>query len=186
MPDATKTQIIEALRATGEQAVAALRALPAHAYDGGRYENGWTAREILAHIAAIEWTYARLIDVAIEGQSGGAKPEATPAGIRRTSPEESVGIATRTVRGGIDDYNARQVAKRADASVGDLIDELAKNRAATIAAVERADEGLLRTPIRSAGGITGELAQVIQAVAIDHVMSHVSDITGEPWNGVRW
>jgi hypothetical protein len=131
--------------------------------------------------------------VAVEGQGGPAPAKepaaaaaAGPAEVKRTSPGESQRVATRAVRGGIDDYNARQVAKRADLSVDELIAELEKNRAATIAAVERADETLLQTPIRSAGGITGPLAGVVRAVAIQHVMSHVADITEQPYDGKRW
>jgi hypothetical protein len=31
-----------------------------------------------------------------------------------------------------------------------------------------------------------ELAAVLRAVAVEHVMMHVADITGEPWDGTRW
>jgi hypothetical protein len=82
------------------------------------------------------------------------------------------------MQGGVDSYNDRQVAKRADASVAELLDEFERNRAATIAAVEGADESLLTRPIRSSGGITGALAGVINAVAVLHVLTHVGDITG--------
>jgi uracil phosphoribosyltransferase len=58
--------------------------------------------------------------------------------------------------------------------------------AGTIAAVEAADEALLATPIRSAGGITGALAGVLQSVAIGHVSMHVADIAGKEWTGPRF
>jgi hypothetical protein len=181
--------VLDALRASGERAVAALRAMDAAAFEAGRYENGWNARQILAHVAAIEWTYARLLDVANEAPAasapaGGAAPAAGE--VRRTSAEESAGVATRPVRGGIDDYNARQVEKRAGASVAELIDELEANRARTIAAVEGADPALLERPIRSSGGITGSLGGVLMAVAVEHVNGHVADITGEPYAARRW
>jgi hypothetical protein len=158
--------------------------LPASAFSAGRYENGWNAREILAHVAAIEWTYARLVDLAQEAAAPTTAP--APAEARRTTPEESPNLPSRPPRGGIDDYNARQVEKRADASIAELIDEFAANRARTIAAVEGMDEVLIARQIRSAGGITGGLSSVIYSVAVDHVMSHVGDITGEPWRGRRW
>jgi hypothetical protein len=180
----TKTQLLDALRTTGDDATTRLRALPASAFSAGRYENGWNAREILAHIAAIEWTYARLVDLAQEAAAPTTAP--APAEARRTTPEESPNLPTRPPRGGIDDYNARQVEKRADASIAELIDEFAANRARTIAAVEGMDEVLIARQIRSAGGITGGLSSVIYSVAVDHVMSHVGDITGEPWRGRRW
>ena len=86
--------------------------------------------------------------------------------------------ATGEARGGIDSYNQRQVDKRAGASVEELLAELQKNRAATISAVEAADEALLAAPIRSAGGVSGALAEVIYAVAVQHIRAHVRDIVG--------
>ena len=82
------------------------------------------------------------------------------------------------MRGGVDDYNRRQVEKRVQASVVELLAEFQTNRAATIAAVEGADEALLAAPIRSAGGIAGALARVIHTVAVEHVLAHVNDIVG--------
>lgn len=184
----TKDELLDTLKSTGGEIVAKLRALDPASYEAGRYEGGWNARQILAHVAALEWTYARLIDVARQVQAETSPALAPPASadVRRTSPEESPGVATRPVRGGIDDYNARQVEKRAGATVAELLDEFAANRAKTIAAVDAADETLLATPIRSAGGITGPLASVILAVAVQHVMMHIADITGEPWQERRW
>ena len=68
---------------------------------------------------------------------------------------------------------------RAGATVDELLAEFEKNRAATIAAIEGADESLLATQIRSAGGITGALAQVVYATAVQHVLGHAGDILGE-------
>src|SRR5437660_1329501 len=126
----------------------------------GGYENGWNGRQILAHPASIEWTYPRLIDIAREA---GAGPAATVSG----EPP------TRAMRGGNDAYNERQVARRADRSVAELLDEFATNRAATIRAVEAADEALFARVIRSAGGVTGPLAAVFHAVAVRHVLGHL-------------
>ena len=90
----------------------------------------------------------------------------------------SAGTPTRIAQGGILSYNDRQVAKRAGATVDELLAEFEQNRAATIAAVEGVDEALLAKEIRSAGGITGPLAGVINAVAVLHVQAHVNDIVG--------
>ncbi len=180
----SKTELLDALRTSGTEALERLRALPAEEFERGRYENGWNGHQILAHIASIEWTYARLVDVARQGTPQPAGE--TPPAVRRTEPSEAAGLPTRPVQGGIDSYNERQVAKRAGASVADLLDEFERNRAATIAAVDGADEALLRTPIRSAGGITGVLAAVFHAVAVQHVIGHVSDILGTQPAERRW
>ncbi len=170
-----KTELLAALRSSEQEALSKLRALPAEEFEQGRYENGWNARQILAHVASIEWTYPRLMEIARQTPVNATGE--TPADVRRTEPGEG-GLPTRTAQGGIDTYNQRQVDKRAQASVAALLAEFQKNRAATIAAVEGADEALLGTPIRSAGGVTGALASVIQAVAVLHVRGHVSDIAG--------
>jgi len=161
----SRRELLDALRSSRDEVLAIVRALPPAALERGGYENGWNGRQILAHLASIEWTYPRLIDIAREA---GAGPAATVSG----EPP------TRAMRGGNDAYNERQVARRADRSVAELLDEFATNRAATIRAVEAADEALFARVIRSAGGVTGPLAAVFHAVAVRHVLGHLRDIGG--------
>lgn len=161
----SKAELLEGLRATRDRVLATARALAPESLEQGRYESGWNGRQILAHIASIEWTYPRLIDIAREA----AATEAA------TLPGE---LPTRAMRGGNDAYNARQVAKREHLSAAQLLDEFERNRAATIRAVEAADERLFARPIRSAGGVTGPLAEVVYAVAVEHVLGHLRDIVG--------
>ena len=71
----TKAELIEALRAGGQEAVERLSALPEEKFGEGRYENGWNGRQILAHVASIEWTYPRLLDLARQA----ATPPPDPA-----------------------------------------------------------------------------------------------------------
>jgi hypothetical protein len=197
----SKDDLIAELRAQGEGLASRVRALPADALEGGRYENGWNARQILAHVASIEWTYARLVDGAraAGGDAGGREAAPRPETAARpadaaadAAADAGAGAAGATASAGkqpdpsqgapgsmIDDYNARQVTKRAEASVADLVAEFEKNRAATIAAVESADEALLAQPVRSAGGAQGTLAEVIRFVAVRHVDQHLRDILGE-------
>ena len=160
----SKADLLDAMRASGREALEVLRTLPPEHFERGRYENGWNGREILAHIASIEWTYPRLLEIARAGPETARTEDGRP---------------TRTARGGIDAYNERQVAQRAGHSVAMLLDEFARNRAATIAAVAAADDALLATPIRSAGGVTGPLALVLERVVVDHVRGHVRDILAE-------
>jgi hypothetical protein len=202
----TKDELIEALTKTRDEALATLRTVPAAAFDEGRYENGWNGREILAHVASIEWTYPRLLDLAraagevqrtagaeqTTNSKGHSEPGQTTnsrqqtdasAPVRRTADDGSI---ANTPAPGILSYNDRQVAKRAGVPVADLIDEFEKNRNALIAAVEAADEELLSRTIRSAGGITGPVSDVIAAVADGHVRMHVADVAGHEWKGARF
>jgi hypothetical protein len=173
----TKAELLSELERSRDELVSRLSAQPREGFERGRYENGWNGRQILAHVASIEWTYPRLLDIARQG--GGVSITAATGPIRRTEPEEAAGIPTRVAQGGIDAYNERQVAKRAGTSVTELLLEFQRNRAATIAAVEQADEALFATPIRSAGGITGQLGRVLHAVAVGHVLGHMRDIAGD-------
>jgi uncharacterized damage-inducible protein DinB len=159
----TKGELLEALRANRDEVLGIVRAIPPARLEEGRYENGWNGRQILAHIASIEWTYPRLIDIARDA----------PA-----SAEASAEAPTRSMRGGNDAYNERQVARRAHLSVAELLEEFERNRAATIRAVEAADEALFARHIRSAGGVTGPLATVFYQVAVAHVLGHTRDLAG--------
>ena len=165
----SKAELLEALRASGHDALTTLRALPPERLEEGRYENGWNGRQILAHLASIEWTYPRLIDIARQAPATAVSDSAARA---------SDDLPTRTMRGGNDAYNDRQVAKRAHLSVAELLAEFELNRAATIQAVEAADDELFARRIRSAGGVTGPLALVLYQVAVAHVLGHARDIAG--------
>jgi uncharacterized damage-inducible protein DinB len=157
-PAITKDELLGNMRATGGQFVEAVRAVPAERWPEGRYEEGWTAKDILAHVASVEWTYRKLLLLADQppGQRDGEKAS----------------------RGDIHDYNQRQVGKRRDASVGELIEEFERNRAATIAAVDEADDSLLAEHVRSVGGTEGTAAEVLNYVAVIHVQQHLEDLRG--------
>lgn len=157
-----KDELLGALRQNRDETEAMLAGLADEALAGGRYENGWNGLQILAHIAAIEWTYPRLLDL--------ARSNPGPIG--------GEGAPTRDARGGMDAYNARQVERRAGTAAAELIEEWRRNRAALIEAVEAEDASLFERPIRSAGGVTGNLATVVRSVAIDHVRGHVRDLMG--------
>jgi hypothetical protein len=165
----TKAELLAQLRDGGAQALGKLRALDGSAFEQGRYENGWNGRQILAHLASIEWTYQHLIDLAREVQAGGAAA-------KQPAPVNAPAVAGTPQ---IMNYNERQVEKRAGASVAELLGELEENRASTISAVEAADEALFSVPIRSAGGAQGPLASVLNYVAVLHVAQHVNDIAGQ-------
>ena len=168
MTSTAKAEVLAALRASRDEVLAIVRALPPERLEEGRYENGWNGRQILAHLASIEWTYPRLIDIAREA------PAAAPGAAMPADADPP----TRGMRGGNAAYNERQVAKRANLSPADLVAEFEKTRAATIAAVEAAEDDLFDRPIRSAGGVTGPLAAVFNQVAVLHVLAHARDIAG--------
>jgi uncharacterized damage-inducible protein DinB len=160
----TKERLLDGLRQSGADTLAKLSAIPAEKFEDGAYESGWNARQILAHIAAIEWTYPRLLDVAREGD----KP--------REEKNADAKPPQRTASGGIDNYNQRSIERYAEASVAELLEVFKKNRETTIAAIEAADDDLLLKHVKSAGGIPGPLGTVLNYVAVMHVNGHVNDI----------
>ncbi len=155
-----RDQLTHALRQHGEQVVAALRDINPERLDPPRAGAGWGAHELLAHIASMEWTYPRLIEVA--EAAGSQQPAEDPP--------------TRAFRGGNDSYNDRQVARRAAEPADALIAEFERNRAALLEAVGAMEPSLLAVAIKSAGGIMGSLEQVLRSVAIDHVQEHLEEI----------
>ena len=154
----TKDELLENMRTSQRAFVEAVRSLPDDRWPEGCYEEGWTAKDILAHVASIEWTYPKLLLLAQE-------PHQDRDGEKR-------------FRGGIGGYNERQVDKRRSAPVEELIEEFERNREATIASVEEADDALLGEPVRSAGGVEGTALEVMNYVAVVHVRDHLDDITG--------
>jgi hypothetical protein len=165
-PTPSKRALLDALHASRDEVLSVVRSLSPAQLEEGRYEQGWNGRQILAHVASIEWTYPRLIDVA------------RAAGTAAPDQASDANPPAREMRGGNDAYNERQVAKRAHMSVAELLAEFERNRAATIQAVEDTDEELLARRIRSAGGRVGPLAAVFHDVAVTHVLGHVRDIAG--------
>jgi hypothetical protein len=157
----SKSDLLGSLRKSGEEVIDQLKGLAEDEFEKGRYENGWNAREILAHIASIEWTYPRLIDLATSPRPPETKSQEPP---------------TRTAKGGITSYNDRQVAKRAGLSVTELLEEFRRNRETLIKTVEDTDEEAFQKEVRSSGGFVGPLSQVLQWVAVDHVRMHLHDI----------
>ena len=159
----SRDALIETLQQDGDEFERAVRRLPLDSFEEGIYEHGWNGRQLLAHIAAIEWTYPKLIERAEQRAAGEDIPQGGGAGFD------------------MDAYNAKQVERRADQPVEQLLTEFKRNRAATIDAVRAADAALLEQPTRSAGGVEGNLLQVLAGVSIDHVREHVADLLrGEP------
>lgn len=164
-PTITKAQLLEALRQGEKEALDKLSKVPPDAFERGCYENGWNGRQVLAHIAAIEWTYPKLIDIA----------RSAPREKTTDKPEEN--LPTTTVSGGIiNSYNDRRIERYAGATVQELLEVFRTNRAATIAAFEGADDDLFSQPIKTAGGTKGPLGHVVNLVGVLHVASHVNDI----------
>ncbi len=153
----TRTELLAALRDDAARLPDVAASIGEADLDRGVYENGWSARQLLAHIAAIEWTYPRLIEQA-------------------QIPAEPRSAGSSGGRFDMDAYNQKQVANRSSATIADLLAEFARNREATIDAVANADAALLEQPTRSAGGVEGTLLEVLVGVTVEHVRGHIEDL----------
>jgi hypothetical protein len=130
-------------------------AVPEAALTTGAYEHGWSVHQVMAHVAAMEFTYRRLPDVARDSNSGSSRGERAAVDI--------------------DSYNARQVERRSGRSVDELVDEFVQGRARLLREAGDLDGELLQRAIRSSAGTSGSLATVMAAVAGQHVRGHVED-----------
>ena len=151
----TKAELLAALEATLDEVAAG--------FDGvdlstGVYEGGWNGRQLLAHVASMEWTYPKVLALPTATDEEAARPRDTSVTV--------------------DDYNRRQVEQRSDRSVEELVEEFRRNRARTIEAVRAHPEEDFERRVRSAGGTVGTLADVLWFVAIEHVQGHLADLRG--------
>ncbi len=158
-----RAALLAALRSDGDRVADVLAALPADAFERGAYEQGWTVKDIAAHLASIEWTYPRLIQIAEAADQGAESSDGDASTDRGSNPQ-------------MDDYNARQVAKRRETPLPQLIEEFRSNRAALIDAIEATPAELLEREIQSFGGVRGSLLQVMWSVAVEHVRTHLDDL----------
>jgi hypothetical protein len=166
----SKERLIEALKSSERDLLDRLGALLPAEFEKGAYENGWNRRQIFAHIASIERTYPQLIAIA-----RGDLPMPEPAGTDQRCTEQPYRPSTA---GPVHASNQRQVDKLTEASTAELLTLFEKNRAATIAAVQAADDALFEKEVRTTGGLQGPLGRVLELVAVEHVRGHVNDIVG--------
>ncbi len=149
----TKAELLAALEASRDEVVNGLDGVD---LETGVYEGGWNGRQLLAHIASMEWTYPRILELPAATDEEAAQPRDTSVTV--------------------DDYNRRQVERRDGVAVDDLIAEFVRNRARTIAAVAAYPEEEFGRRVRSAGGTVGPLVDVLWFVAVEHVRGHVADL----------
>jgi uncharacterized protein (TIGR03083 family) len=151
---ATRDEIISRMRELREEIEQLAHSATAEAWAHGSYE-GWTARDLLSHIAS---TSAPASFLLLMAQSGG----------------------TSGMGGGDfdqDAFNAQQVAMRAERSVEDVVDEIRANIQRDTQSVDRADQALLEKHYVAPWGTEGTLAEVILASLNEHLGMHVSDLT---------
>ena len=152
----TKEEIITAIdKARGDARQLAAGASES-AWTSGVYENGWNAKQLLCHLALTANVPGYLIGIAqvARSSSGGGAPSLN-----------------------VDEFNEREVARRRDNPVSEILDEIDATYETSIAAVKAAPDDLLAGTMRTPWGTEGVLAEMILHEDLrDHVMVHLSEM----------
>jgi uncharacterized protein (TIGR03083 family) len=112
---------------------------------------GWTAKQLLCHLASTSGSGAFFIMMAQSGQGMGAGFD-------------------------IDRWNAEQVAARQDRPVEEIVAEFRAGHESSIKAVESAADDLLAKQVPDFSGGMLALADLIKGSATDHEASHLDDL----------
>jgi uncharacterized protein (TIGR03083 family) len=126
------------------------------AWAGQTYEDGWTARDVLSHIASTSGAANFILMMARAGPSG------APGGAAFDN----------------DAFNRQQVAMRAGRSVAEVLDEVRSNIARDVQAVQGAPDDLLQQHFRAPWDVEGTVAEVIVTSVNGHLGGHVADLRG--------
>lgn len=121
---------------------------------------GWTARDVLAHLAAGETTVQPLLRRLAAGEGG---------------VPDDFDLAR---------YNAGQLRRRAERTIAELLEELAEARAQTLEALRQATPESLARRGRHPRGFEATLEQTFRLIAL-HDREHAEDIRRATSRAVR-
>lgn len=151
---ASRQDVISELNLVRRDVEKLVESTPAAAWANAVYGNGWDARQLLSHMASTSGV-ANFILMMAQGPAGAAGG------------------------GGaydIDQFNAQQVAMRAERTVAELLDEIRSNLSRDIGAVEKAPEGLLSKQFKVPWDVEGPVADVIVESLRRHFRGHLAEL----------
>lgn len=161
---ASRQDVIDTLIEVRTDVERLVEAAPESAWTKGVYENGWDARQVLAHIASTSGVASFLLAMANLPESSGAALGGAPGFDRVAFDRQN------------DEFNRQQVAMRSGKSVEELLDEIRGNLLRDIQAVEVASEELIARHYRAPWGVEGTVGEVITASLREHLGTHVADL----------
>lgn len=156
---ASRQDVIDTLNAVRSDVERLVEATPEGAWTRGVYENGWNAKQVLGHLAAMSGV-ANFVMMMAQASAGG-------------------------MGGGgafnIDQFNAQQTAMRESKTPADLLDEIRGNFMRDAGAVEAASDELLfkhyRAPWDVEGAaVEGTVADVIVGSLKGHYRGHLDEL----------
>lgn len=114
-------------------------------------DSGWTAKDIICHLASTAGSAGFFITMAQSGQAMGAGFD-------------------------LDRWNAEQVEARQDRPLDEILAELRAGHESSIKAVEAAADDLLAKEVADFSGGTSALAAVIHGSPTDHEAAHLDEL----------
>ena len=114
-------------------------------------DGGWTAKQIICHLASTAGSAAFFVTMAQSGQGMGAGFD-------------------------LDRWNAEQVAARQDKPLDEILAEFRAGHESSIKAVEAAADDLLAKQVPNFSGVMSALADMIQGSPTDHEAAHLDDL----------
>ena len=156
---ASKQDVIDALNAVRRDVERLVEATPEGAWTKGVYENGWNAKQVLGHLAAMSGV-ANFVMMMAQAPAGG-------------------------MGGGgafdIDQFNAQQTAMRESKTPADLLDEIRSNFMRDAGAVEKASDDLLLKHYKApwdveGAAVEGTVADVIVGSLERHYRGHLDEL----------
>lgn len=151
---ATRQDVIDELTSVRGDLENLVKSAPADAWANPAHSDGWDARQLLSHIAS----------------TGGV------ANFTLMLARGPAGAATAGGSYDIDQFNAQQVAMRAERTVAEILDELRANLARDLAAVEKAPDELLSKHFKTPWDVEGSVAEVIIESLRRHLRGHLSEL----------
>ena len=154
MPD--KNDVIACLKNVRDEIVALVDGASPDAWSSPTYEDGWTAKDVLAHVASTCGPASFMLAMA-QAPAGGSAGGGSFDG---------------------EAFNRQQTAVRAGHSPHQILDEIRSTMQRDIQAVEGAPDELLQMHFVAPWGSEGSVAQLIIAAANGHLGGHIADLRG--------
>jgi len=152
----TKEDVLEALQGLQSAVEELVETLPESEWERGVYENGWNAKQILAHMASTVGIASFVLTLARTG----------PVVSRREGDSEFDNDA----------FNAQQVTAREKKSVEALLNEIRDTLHRDQQVVIAAPEQLLASDYEAPWGEKGTVAYIIADSFNRHLGGHVNDL----------
>ncbi len=171
----SKADVLRALREGEQGASERLGAISPERFEQGSFEQGWNARQTLAHVASMEALYRGMITVLTGRRSVDEDAPGPPPGAHAPDPEEGDEEGDEDESVSFEVLFQAMIDERADATPAALLGEFRRHRRGLIRIVAETDEALLCRPLGSPETPDESLAATVCQHVL-HVNAHVSQI----------